>query len=161
MTEYCFLAGSEQDTVRLGAALADALPTTATVALIGTLGAGKTRLVQSIGRACGIAADTVVSPTFVLCQPYSGRRMLFHMDAYRIKDDDEFLDLGPEEYFEADGLTLIEWADRVADCLPDERLEIHIEVAGHTQRQFQLVAIGASYEKALESIAERLAEGRD
>jgi tRNA threonylcarbamoyladenosine biosynthesis protein TsaE len=89
-----------------------------------------------------VPPETVVSPTFVLCHEYHGQRSLYHLDAYRLKDDDEFLQLGPEEYFESDGITLIEWADRVLNCLPPQRLEIHIDVVGHTARRFRLVAVG-------------------
>ena len=142
MNEYRFLANSESDTRRLGAALARSLPAGTTVALIGTLGAGKTRLVQAVATACGVPPETVVSPTFVLCQEYHGRRTLHHLDAYRLKGDDEFLQLGPEEYFESDGITLVEWADRVIDCLPPQRLEIHIEVVGDAERVFRLVVVG-------------------
>jgi len=142
MNDFRFLAKSEEDTRRLGRALAEVLPAGTTVALVGTLGAGKTRLVQAIAEACGVPADTVVSPTFVLCQEYHGRRTVYHMDAYRLRDDDEFLQLGPEEYFESDGITLIEWADRVIDCLPPDRIEIHIKVAGQTSREFEIAALG-------------------
>ena len=157
MNEYRFLANNESDTRRLGAALALALPAGTTVALIGTLGAGKTRLVQALAAACGVPPETVVSPTFVLCQEYHGRRSLYHLDAYRLKDDDEFLQLGPEEYFESDGITLIEWADRVIDCLPPQRLEIHVEVVGDTARQFRLLAVGGSSPRILSELAARLA----
>jgi tRNA threonylcarbamoyladenosine biosynthesis protein TsaE len=142
MHEFVFQADDESDTQRLGAALARTLPSGTTVALIGTLGAGKTRLVQALATACGVPPETVVSPTFVLCHEYHGQRSLYHLDAYRLKDDDEFLQLGPEEYFESDGITLIEWADRVLNCLPPQRLEIHIDVVGHTARRFRLVAVG-------------------
>ena len=81
MSSYCFVAHGEDDTQRLGAALAAVLPPGTTVALIGTLGAGKTRLVQALAEACGVPPATVVSPTFVLCQPYHGRRTLYHLDA--------------------------------------------------------------------------------
>jgi tRNA threonylcarbamoyladenosine biosynthesis protein TsaE len=156
MDEYRFLAQTEQDTQRLGEALAAILPASATVALIGTLGAGKTRLAQAIARGCGIADDVVVSPTFVLCQPYYGLRTIYHMDAYRLKDDDEFLQLGPEEYFESDALTLVEWADRVIDCLPPDRLEVHIRVAGETSREFRLVAAGRAMSRVVTALAARL-----
>ncbi len=98
---------------RLGAALAEVLPDGTTVALCGTLGAGKTRLVQAIAEAAGVDRRNVLSPTFVLIQEYHGRRTVYHIDAYRLRDADEFLALGPEEYFEGDGLVLVEWADRV------------------------------------------------
>ena len=156
MDEYVFLAHDESDTRRLGAALAQALPAGTTVALIGTLGAGKTRLVQALAAACGVPPETVVSPTFVLCQEYHGRRTLYHLDAYRLKDDDEFLQLGPEEYFESDGITLIEWAARIIDCLPPQRLEIQIEVVGDTKRQFRLVAIGRQLRPVLRDLAASL-----
>ena len=94
MTQFVFDAASEADTDRLGAALAGVLPPGTTIALNGTLGAGKTRLVQAIAAACGIDRQDVVSPTFVLCQRYQGDRMIYHLDAYRLHDDDEFRELG-------------------------------------------------------------------
>ena len=142
MKPFVFDATNEADTDRFGAALAAVLPPGTTIALCGTLGAGKTRLVQAIAAACGVARDDVVSPTFVLCQRYQGDRTIYHLDAYRLHDDDEFRELGPEEFFESGGLTIIEWADKVADCLPDERLEIEIEVTGATARRFVVRGIG-------------------
>jgi tRNA threonylcarbamoyladenosine biosynthesis protein TsaE len=134
---FTFTAHSEEDTRRLGAALAAALPAGTVVALIGPLGAGKTRLVQAIAEALGVPKQAVTSPTFVLVNEYtSGRLPVFHFDTYRLKDEDEFLALGPDEYFGAGGITLIEWADRVADLLPAERLEIIIEVGPNESRRF-------------------------
>jgi len=157
MNRFCFQAQNEDDTRRLGAALANVLPAGTPVALMGTLGAGKTRLVQAIAQGRGVPPDTVVSPTFVLCQEYQGRRrMLYHMDAYRLKDDDEFLQLGPEEYFESDGITLVEWADRVIDCLPPDRIEIHIEVAGETVRRFEVVGVGGGLSAVLKDLEDSL-----
>src|SRR5688572_1112199 len=116
-------AHSERDTERLGAALANVLPPGTVVGLIGTLGAGKTRLVQAVATALGMPPGSVTSPTFVLVNEYRGGRMpVFHFDTYRLKDEDEFLALGPDEYFESNGLTFVEWADRVADLLPRERV---------------------------------------
>jgi len=98
----------------------------------------------------------VVSPTFVLIHEYPGQRMIYHIDAYRLNDDDEFLELGPEEYFESDGLTLIEWADRVKNCLPNDRLEVRIAVTGEQSRQFELSARGTPYVAALEHLHQQL-----
>ena len=159
MQQFCFTASDEQDTRRLGQALACHLPQTATVALEGTLGAGKTRLVQAIAAGCGVDPQTVTSPTFVLCQPYRADRRLYHLDAYRIRDLDEFLELGVDEYFEGPGLTLIEWADRVEACLPDDLLEVHIEIIGETTRRFDLVARGPALQAALSEIADDLNRG--
>ena len=152
MTQFVFDAASESDTDRLGAALAVVLPPGTTIALNGTLGAGKTRLVQAIAAACGIDRQDVVSPTFVLCQQYQGDRTIYHLDAYRLRDDDEFRELGPEEFFESDGLTIVEWADKVADCLPDERFEIDIEVTGATARRFTVCVVGNRLEPTMERL---------
>jgi tRNA threonylcarbamoyladenosine biosynthesis protein TsaE len=84
-----------------------------------------------------------------LIQEYHGRRPIYHIDAYRLRDEDEFLALGPEEYFDGDGLVLIEWADRVENALPKERLEIRIEVTGPETRRFEVVAIGEKLSAAI------------
>lgn len=136
---FNFTAHSEQDTDRLGAALASVLPPGTVVALIGTLGAGKTRLVQAVAAAYGVGRETVTSPTFVLVNEYRGGRLpIYHFDTYRLKDDDEFLNLGPDEYFDGNGITFVEWADRVASLLPAERIEISIEVTGDSARQITI-----------------------
>jgi tRNA threonylcarbamoyladenosine biosynthesis protein TsaE len=153
MSEFVFHSASEADTDRLGCALADALPPGTTIALNGTLGAGKTRLVQAIAAASGVDRGEVVSPTFVLCQKYEGTRTIYHLDAYRLKDDDEFRELGPEEFFESDGLTIVEWADKVVDCLPEERIDIDIGVTGPTSRQFIVRAVGQPYEAVLSRLS--------
>jgi tRNA threonylcarbamoyladenosine biosynthesis protein TsaE len=134
-----FTANDERDTARLGAAIAEVVPPGTTISLVGTLGAGKTRLVQAIAEALGVAPATVTSPTFVLVNEYTGGRLpVYHFDTYRLKDADEFLELGPDEYFDSIGIVLVEWADRVADLLPAERLEISIEVTGPTSRRITL-----------------------
>jgi tRNA threonylcarbamoyladenosine biosynthesis protein TsaE len=161
MHEFVFQADDESATQRLGAALAQTLPPGTTVALIGTLGAGKTRLVQALATAYGVPPETVVSPTFVLCHEYHGQRALYHLDAYRLKDDDEFLQLGPEEYFESEGITLIEWADRVLNCLPPQRLEVHIDVVGQTARQFRLVVVGEEASRLLDDLVAALGRGAE
>ena len=152
MSHFKYDASDETATATLGTALADALPPGTTVALCGTLGAGKTRLVQAIAQASGVDRRDVVSPTFVLIQEYRGRRMVYHIDAYRLRDVDEFEQLGPEEYFESDGLVLIEWADRVQDSLPRQRVEVHIEVTGPESRRFEVIALGPRYEHVIQRL---------
>ena len=122
-------------TDRFGRHLAEHLPRGSVVALSGTLGAGKTRLVQAIAAACGVDPADVTSPTFVLCREYHGTRTIYHLDAYRLKDEDEFLELGPEEMFASGGLVFIEWAERVASYLPPDCVEITLEVTGETSRR--------------------------
>jgi tRNA threonylcarbamoyladenosine biosynthesis protein TsaE len=145
-----FTANTEADTDRLSAALAAALPPGTVIALIGTLGAGKTRLVQAVAAALGVPRENVTSPTFVLVNEYkSGRMPIYHFDTYRLKDDDEFLNLGPDEYFDSNGLTFVEWADRVSALLPADRLEIMIEVTGDTQRRITIDSASSLIEEAI------------
>jgi tRNA threonylcarbamoyladenosine biosynthesis protein TsaE len=136
---FTFTSASEADTQRVGAELAEVLPPGTVVALIGTLGAGKTRLVQAVAAGLGVSPDSITSPTFVLVNEYRGGRLpIYHFDTYRLKDKDEFLDLGPDEYFDSGGIVFIEWADRVSDLLPEERLEISIDVTGETGRHIRI-----------------------
>ena len=130
---------SLEDTDRLGEVLQSALPDGTVVALCGTLGAGKTRLVEAVAKAAGVPTEAVTSPTFVLIQEYrSGCRPIFHFDVYRLRDEDEFLQLGPEEYFDADGLTFIEWAEKVEDCLPKHHMTIRLTPTGATARSVEI-----------------------
>ena len=156
MPPLIFNAADEAATAALGHALAGVLPPGTTVALCGTLGAGKTRLVQAIAEGLGVDRRDVVSPTFVLIQEYqpgeSGVHAT-HIDAYRLRDDDEFQQLGPDEYFESDGLVLIEWADRVEGSLPRDYVEIRIEVTGVDSRRFEVRSIGRQYEEVLRQLA--------
>jgi tRNA threonylcarbamoyladenosine biosynthesis protein TsaE len=148
---WIYDAGDETATERLGVILARSLPRPAVVALRGTLGAGKTRLARAMASGLGIDPDLVTSPTFVLLHEYPGETPLYHFDAYRLRGEDEFWRLGPDEYFggEMGGITVVEWADRVAGCLPQERMEITIDVTGATERRFSMVALGEKYEQAL------------
>jgi len=155
MQRFTYHAADEAATAALGAAVAELLPEGTTVGLCGTLGAGKTRLVRAIAEATGVDRRDVISPTFVLVHEYHGRRPVYHLDAYRIRDEDEFLELGPDEYFEGRGLTLVEWADRVEGCLPKQRIEIHIEVTGSASRSFEVIAVGQRYAAVVRRLRDR------
>ncbi len=153
---WIFEGKDESDTERLGFALASVLPNSAIIGLIGPLGAGKTRLVQSIAKAFGVQDGIVASPTFVLLHEYEGELPIFHFDAYRLRDAEEFLNIGAEEYFARPGWSIIEWADRVATCLPGQRLEIAIEPQGEATRRFSITASGALYQEALTKLRRHL-----
>jgi tRNA threonylcarbamoyladenosine biosynthesis protein TsaE len=140
-------------TRELGRLLGLAIWPGAVVALVGELGAGKTQLARAIAEGLGIAESRVVtSPTFVLIQEYRARVPIYHFDAYRLQSEVEFAELGIEEYFDSGGVCLIEWADRVPNCLPSEHLRITLEVTSSTSRLARITANGERYEKLLERI---------
>jgi tRNA threonylcarbamoyladenosine biosynthesis protein TsaE len=144
----------------LGKLLAAHLPEHTVVALNGTLGAGKTRLVQAIAAELGIDPRDVTSPTFVLCQIHRGKKQLHHYDVYRVRDDDEFLELGPEESFEQADLTIIEWAERVARCLPRDAWRIDLEVTGPTARRATItIPLEGHHQAAVQQMVASLTGG--
>jgi tRNA threonylcarbamoyladenosine biosynthesis protein TsaE len=143
-----------QSTEDFGRQLASRLFRGSVVALIGELGAGKTLLVRSIASALGVTDDRLVtSPTFVLVQEYMGRWPVFHFDAYRLRSPAEFFELGIEEYYDAGGVCLIEWADRVQPCLPGEYLRVTLEVLDQTSRRVTLQGLGARYAELAATLA--------
>ena len=151
------LCEGEAATDRLAAALAETLPARLVVGLHGTLGAGKTHFVRGFVAALGGKREDVVSPTFVLCQHYQcGKRTVNHLDAYRIKDDDEFLELGVDELFDSEAITFVEWADRVPDCLPPDRLDVELAAEGADTRRIVLTAQGVRADNVSRCIAAAL-----
>jgi len=123
------------------------------VALVGQLGAGKTHLVRAIAEGLEIAdARLVSSPTFVLIQEYDARLPIYHFDAYRLRTEAEFDDLGAHEYFAGSGVCLVEWADRVPGCLPSEYLLVRINITGETSRRLELTPVGGRYEALLREL---------
>lgn len=150
---------SLDDTDRLGERLARYLRGGTCVGLVGTLGAGKTRLAQAIIAAHGIGREAVTSPTFTLVRTYAcGDLTLHHLDAYRIKDEDEFFELGVEELWEDDAaVVLVEWADRVAGCLPPSTLWIEIE---WTDTERRVVTFRGDPDIWCEEVAEIAVRGR-
>ena len=144
---------SETATGELGRQIAESLEPGAVIALIGDLGAGKTRLVQAIAVGLGVPVDQVNSPTFTLVQEYDGRIPLRHCDTYRLRDADEFLDLGLDELLALDGIALIEWADRVKHLLPRDLIRIEIRIVSPTSREFTVIATGMRSRSMLERLA--------
>ncbi len=135
-----------KDSLRFGRKLGRLAKAGEVITLIGELGAGKTTLTQAIGQGLEVPESCyITSPTFSLLHEYPGRIPLYHMDLYRLADPEELEYLGFEEYIYGEGLTVIEWPDRLGDSLPDTRLEVQLEFSGHDARKATLAAFGSSW----------------
>ena len=120
---------SADATRAIGRALGAAAAPGTVLALTGPLGAGKTQVAKGVAE--GLDITTVVnSPTFVLMNEHEGRLRLFHIDAYRLEDPEEAMAAGLLDDRQADGVTVIEWADRLDGWLPDERLDLSLSFVG-------------------------------
>ena len=140
------LAATEAFGRRLGALLFPG----AVIALVGQLGAGKTHLTRAIAEGLGVKNPAAVnSPTFVLIQEYPARLPIAHFDAYRLSGPREFAELGVDEYFRGEGVSVVEWADKVQSTLPAEHLRIEIEIVDENRRRFKITATGKRYEELL------------
>lgn len=153
---------SETDTDRFSQALASAIEGGLVVALNGQLGAGKTRLVRGLCFSLGVSEERVSSPTFVLMQLYTdGRIPVAHFDTYRLGDSEEFLAIGADEYLNSgEWLCLVEWADRVAEILPDDRLTIRISHTGETERLMEVSGSGPVSRGTLSQLRKNLSTFR-
>jgi tRNA threonylcarbamoyladenosine biosynthesis protein TsaE len=130
--------------------MGELLPANAVLLLQGDLGAGKTTLAQGIARGWG-SLDPVTSPTFVLINEYrrADNQMLYHVDAFRLKDSDEAELLGLEELLLNDGPVMIEWPERIERLLPEQHLKVELYWADESRRNLQFHASGAEYEALL------------
>jgi tRNA threonylcarbamoyladenosine biosynthesis protein TsaE len=131
-----------------------------TLALSGTLGAGKTQFVRYLAEALGVGAGEVTSPTYVLVQRYTGRLTLYHLDFYRLQSADEVWQLGVEEWFESPVLTVIEWAEKFPECWPDEVLQIQLRQGDRDCRHATLTAHGARAAQIVSAMATSAAAQR-
>jgi len=123
-----FLSHSVNETHQLAALLADQARPGDVIALFGDLGSGKTTFVQGFGKACGVAS-LITSPTFIVMHIYRGRQWpIYHFDFYRLQSVAEAQALGCEEYFDGDGVSLVEWPERALALLPPQHLQIHLRI---------------------------------
>src|SRR5271170_5998905 len=127
------------ETLEFGGRLARELQQGDVIALSGELGAGKTALVKGIAQGLGITVD-VTSPTFTLIHEYSGGRLpLYHIDLYRLDSVPQALAIGIEDYLNGPGVTVIEWAERIASLLPPHTTRIRMESLGENTRRIEIV----------------------
>jgi len=123
------------------------------LALRGDLGSGKTRFASGVARGLGIPPATpITSPTFTLMNIYQGRLPLYHFDLYRLSGDDDVINLGFDEYFSGNGVSLVEWAERLVQELPAQRLEITFSYLSEERRKIDLLPVGKRFVTLLEHL---------
>lgn len=154
-----FTTGSPEQTQRVAARIASACRANDVLALEGTLGAGKTCFVKGLARGLGIE-DTraVASPSFVLLKVYEGDLTLYHFDAYRLRGSADMEAIGCGETFALGGVSVVEWADHVARCLPEEHFVIAIAVTGEITREFRISAVGGGCRSRLDDFRKAVSE---
>ena len=135
----------------LGAALAGVARPGDVLCLFGDLGAGKTQLAKGFGAGLGVD-QTVNSPSFVLMAEYQGRLPLFHIDLYRLAGGGAAISDGLLDERQTDGVTLIEWADRLGEALPASRLDVRIDGTGEGLRIVRLAPSDVTHARYLEAI---------
>ena len=147
---------SERETVQLGNRIGKVLRSGDIVALAGELGTGKTRLIKGLAAGIGVErAHHIASPSFTLIQEYQGRIPFYHIDLYRLTTKEDAEDLGIEEYLAREGITAIEWADRIPSLLPKELLWITLHYRNTHTRSVRLLGKGIRYEALLEELKRR------
>ncbi|HZQ05179.1 MAG TPA: tRNA (adenosine(37)-N6)-threonylcarbamoyltransferase complex ATPase subunit type 1 TsaE [Anaerolineae bacterium] len=148
------ISESVEQTQALGARLGTLARSGDVIALQGELGAGKTNFVQGLARGLGITED-VNSPTFILANEYlSGRLPLYHIDVYRIENAEEAEGFGLDDYLNGEGVTVIEWADRIRDALPHDVLWIELEYVDEQQRRICITPLGTRANTLLDELSD-------
>jgi tRNA threonylcarbamoyladenosine biosynthesis protein TsaE len=152
VSERRIVTCSPAETRALASRLADVARAGDILSLIGDLGAGKTVFAKGFGAGLGVPG-TITSPSFVLMAEYEGRLPLFHLDLYRLADAAEAVASGLLDEREAEGVTLIEWADRLGRTLSDGRLDLLIDGTGDEARTITLRTTDRRYQRYLDAVA--------
>lgn len=142
MSEYELQSRTDSETMQIGERLALLLKAGDVITLDGELGAGKTTFTKGIANGLGVT-NTISSPTFTIVKEYEGELPLYHMDAYRLENSDE--DIGFDEYFHGDGISVVEWATYIEEFLPEERLTIAIRYGNENARYLKFTPVGNYY----------------
>ena len=136
-----YKSNSPLETANIAKAFAKTLKSGDVLCLNGDLGAGKTAFVQGLVKALGFS-EPISSPTFTIVNCYEGGKFpIYHFDVYRIDDSDEMYEVGFEEYIFGDGITIIEWSDKIKDILPEKRYDILISKDYDKHEDFRYIEI--------------------
>ncbi|MEI3614763.1 tRNA (adenosine(37)-N6)-threonylcarbamoyltransferase complex ATPase subunit type 1 TsaE [Pseudogracilibacillus sp. SO30301A] len=149
------ITDTENETIKIGTYLASLLEHGDVITLEGDLGVGKTTFTKGIAKGLGIKR-AVTSPTFTIIKEYDGEIPLYHMDAYRLEHSDE--DIGFDEYFFGNGVSVVEWASFITEYLPEERLIVKIEHINLDKRKLTLIPKGKRFENVVLQLREHCNE---
>ena len=149
MDEFKIISHSELDTMELAQNIESEKFENMVICLDGELGSGKTLFTKAFAQAMEVK-DAVTSPTFTIIKEYEGDMPLYHMDVYRLDGNTD--GVGIEEYFNAGGVVIIEWASTIKDILPNERLDIKFKSIGENKRAIYLKPHGKKYEELCEAV---------
>ncbi len=138
-----FVSKSEGETIERGREFAKQLQPGSLVALYGDLGAGKTQFVKGVCQAFEVE-EIVNSPTFTIVNEYHGTLPVFHIDLYRMKNVDEILGIGFDEYLESGGVCLVEWAEKLNGIIPDRRYDVEMSVVDDSTREIKIALVGGA-----------------
>lgn len=140
-----YVTDSPEKTLKLGYKFGKTLKPGSLVALTGELGTGKTTFTKGIAKALGVKEYRYVnSPSFIIVKEYnaSGKKSkkipLYHFDLYRLESGEALEGIGYEEYFYSDGVSVVEWADRAADVLPDKHIRVNFKHLGRNKREIKI-----------------------
>jgi tRNA threonylcarbamoyladenosine biosynthesis protein TsaE len=150
------LSDSPDSTEALADKLSQLLQPGDFISLFGELGAGKTKFASGVAKGLGVdPSKPITSPTYTLLNIYEGRIPLYHFDLYRLSGDDDVVALGFPEYFYGNGISVVEWAERLHDELPQSRLEIRLRYLDDESRDIELISTSPRYDRLLELLFNR------
>lgn len=149
MSKNQLILATEEETIRIASRLANLLKPGDVVTLEGELGVGKTTFTKGIAKGLGVKR-MVTSPTFTIVKEYEGELPLYHMDAYRLEYSEE--DIGFSEYFDGDGISVVEWAKFIEEFLPEDRLDIEIQYGGENNRTVSFKPRGLHFKRIVKEL---------
>lgn len=152
--EYKFISSSVDHTRQIGKKIGEHLTAGAFLALTGDLASGKTAFIQGLAKGLAVPESCyVTSPTYTLINEYPGRIPLFHIDLYRLQGSADMEDLGLLDIFYADGVTAVEWPDRIAaNEMPETRLDLFFTITGKNERNIKIIAYGLGHADLIKGI---------
>lgn len=136
-----FVSSSPEETIRWASELYPLLGDERILCFFGDLASGKTTFIKGLAKSAGIPETQVSSPTFVYLNIYAAKQPIYHFDLYRLKDVDQFLSMGFEEYLFGPGLKCVEWSERIATLIPQEALQITFSTLSENEREIHVKGI--------------------